>query len=141
MGLGVLLSFGFGFALLVLGALWLVKGAARLALGLGVSPLVVGLTVVAYGTSAPELAVSVEAARSGRADIALGNVVGSNILNVLLVLGGSALIAPLAVARQLVRLDVPILVGLSGLVYVMAHAGRIGHGAGALLVALAAAYT
>jgi hypothetical protein len=76
----------------------------------------VGLTVVAFGTSASELAVSIGAGLSGQADIALGNVVGSNVFNVLLILGASALIAPLAVSNQLVRLDVPLMVGLSGLV-------------------------
>jgi cation:H+ antiporter len=88
-----------GLITLVGGAQLLVRGASRLALSFGISPLVVGLTVVAFGTSAPELAVSVQSAWSGQVDIALGNVVGSNIFNVLFILGLSALIAPLLVHR------------------------------------------
>ncbi|MCK7509802.1 MAG: hypothetical protein MZV70_41085 [Desulfobacterales bacterium] len=102
-----------GFGLLVLGAELLVRGASRLAGALGISPLVIGLTVVAYGTSAPELAVSLQAALAGNADIAVGNVVGSNIFNVLFILGACAAIAPLVVSRQLVRLEVPIMIGIS----------------------------
>jgi len=111
---GVTLSlFLAGLVLLVIGAEGLVRGATRLAAGAGVSPLVVGLTVVAFGTSAPEMAVSLQSALSGQADIAYGNVVGSNIFNVLFILGASAAIAPLAVAQQLVRLDVPIMIAVS----------------------------
>ena len=80
-----------GLGLLVLGAEWLVKGASRLAAALGISPLVIGLTVVAYGTSAPEMAVSVKSAWAGQPDLAIGNVVGSNIFNVLFILGASAI--------------------------------------------------
>src|SRR5512145_450892 len=88
-----------GLGLLVLGADWLVKGASRVAAAAGVSSLVIGLTVVAFGTSAPEMAVSVMAAWSGKADMAIGNVIGSNIFNVLVVIGMSALITPLIVAQ------------------------------------------
>ena len=102
-----------GLGLLVLGAEWLVKGASRLAAALGISPLVIGLTVVAYGTSAPEMAVSVKSAWAGQPDLALGNVVGSNIFNVLFILGASAIITPLVVSSQLIRLDVPIMIGVS----------------------------
>lgn len=102
-----------GLVLLVIGAEWLVRGASRLAAALGVSPLVIGLTVVAFGTSAPELAVSIKAALAGQAGIAVGNVVGSNIFNVLFILGISALIVPLTVSKQLIRLDVPIMIALS----------------------------
>jgi len=130
-----------GFVLLVAGAEVLVRGSSQIATRAGISPLVVGLTVVAFGTSAPELAVSIGAGLSGQADIALGNVVGSNVFNVLLILGASALIAPLAVSNQLVRLDVPLMVGLSGLVWVLAVDGRIGGGDGLLLVAGVVAYT
>ncbi|HEX9769701.1 MAG TPA: hypothetical protein VGA50_11050 [Kiloniellales bacterium] len=98
-----LLFFALGLAALILGAEALVRGASRLALTLGISPLVVGLTVVAFGTSSPEMAVTVGAALGGRIDVAVGNVVGSNILNVLLILGLSALIAPLVVNMQLRR--------------------------------------
>ena len=99
-----LLLFGGGLGLLLGGAELFVRGASRLAGVLGVSRLLIGLTVVAWGTSAPEIAVSVAATRGGQPAIALGNVVGSNICNVLLILGLTALITPLAVARRLVRL-------------------------------------
>jgi len=122
-----------GIGLLVLGADLLVRGASRIALAAGISPLVVGLTVVAFGTSAPEMAVSVKAAFAGQADIAYGNVVGSNIFNILLILGLSALVAPLLVDRQLMRRDVPIMVGASLVLPVLALDGRIGHLDGALL--------
>jgi len=104
--------FVLGLATLVGGAELLVRGASRLSLSFGISPLVVGLTVVAFGTSAPELAVSVQSAMTDRADIALGNVVGSNIMNILLILGASALIVPLVVASQLIRQEVPVMIGL-----------------------------
>lgn len=114
-----------GFVVLVVGAEWLVRGASRLALGLGITPLVVGLTVVAFGTSAPELAVSVTSALAGEADLAVGNVVGSNIANVLLILGISALVAPLVVHQQLVRLDVPIMLAASLLFFILAADGNL----------------
>jgi cation:H+ antiporter len=111
---------GVGLVILAAGAEMLVRGAARLALFLGISPLVVGLTVVAFATGSPELAVSVQSAWSGQPDIAVGNVVGSNILNILLVLGSSALIVPLIVSQQLVRIDVPLMIGASLLLYLLA---------------------
>lgn len=114
-----------GMVLLVIGAELLVKGASRIALATGLSPLVVGLTVVAYGTSSPELLVSAMAAFSGVPDIAVGNVVGSNICNVLLILGASALIAPLIVHRQIFFLDLPVMVGVSLLLLIFALDGRI----------------
>lgn len=119
----------------------LVRGASRLAGAFGVSPLVIGLTVVAYGTGSPELAVSALSAYSNEPDIALGNVVGSNILNVLLVLGVSALIAPLNVHRQLVKLDVPIMIGVSVLLFLMAFDGALGRLDGFLLFTGIVAYT
>lgn len=130
-----------GLVLLVMGAELLVRGAARLAALAGISPLVIGLTIVAFGTSAPELAVSVGAAWAGSADLALGNVVGSNIFNVLLILGVSALIVPLAVHQQLVRLDVPLMIVASLAVYLMGQDGRIGRLDGAILFAGILAYT
>jgi cation:H+ antiporter len=130
-----------GFGLLVAGAESLVKGASKLAASLGISPLVVGLTVVAFGTSSPELAVSMGAAFAGEADIAVGNVVGSNIFNVLFILGLSALMAPLVVAQQLIRLDVPIMIGLSLLMPILGLDGHIGRFDGLLLVTLMVAYT
>ena len=130
-----------GTALLVAGAEFLVRGASKLAAAAGVSPLVVGLTVVAFGTSAPELAVSTHAALAGEADIAVGNVVGSNIFNILFILGLSALITPLAVARQLVRLDIPIMAGASVLLPLLGMDGKIGRLDGLLLFSLIVAYT
>ncbi|MFQ4139600.1 calcium/sodium antiporter [Nodosilinea sp. PGN35] len=104
-----------GGGLLLVGAEALVRGASKLAALLGVSPLIIGLTIVAYGTSAPEMAVSVQSSLAGQGDIALGNVIGSNIFNVLVILGLSSLVAPLPVAQQLIKLDVPIMVGISAL--------------------------
>ncbi len=130
-----------GLALLAGGGELLVRGASRLAAALGISPLVIGLTVVAYGTSAPEAAVTLQSGLEGRADLALGNVVGSSIFNVLVVLGISALIVPLVVSQRLVRIEVPLLVGVSGLVLLLGLDGDIGRGDGALLVAGAIAYT
>jgi cation:H+ antiporter len=136
-----LLLFLAGFALLVGGAELLVRGASGLAIALGISPLVVGLTVVAFGTSAPELAVSTLAAWHGQAGLALGNVVGSNICNILLILGLSALAAPLTVARQVVRLEVPIMIGISILLYLFALGGSIGRLEGIILFAGVIAYS
>ncbi|MGB3296853.1 MAG: calcium/sodium antiporter [Phormidesmis sp.] len=130
-----------GLALLVGGAEMLVKGASKLAATVGVSPLIIGLTVVAFGTSAPELAVSLKASLAGQADIALGNVVGSNICNVLLILGISALIAPLIVAQQLIRLDVPIMIGVSALLMLFGADGGIGRSDGVILFLGGLAYT
>ncbi len=122
-----------GFLTLVFGAELLVRGASRLAAALGISPLVIGLTVVAFGTSSPELAVSVQSAFRGSADIALGNVIGSNIFNVLLILGLSAVITPLVVHQQLVRLDVPLMIALSVLLFMLGLDGNIGRLDGGLL--------
>jgi cation:H+ antiporter len=114
-----------GLLILIVGADLMVRGAVKLASAVGVSGLTIGLTVVAFGTSAPELAVSARAALSGQAGIAVGNVVGSNVFNVLFILGLSAIIAPLTVSRQLIRIDVPIMIGLSVLVFGMALDGYI----------------
>jgi len=130
-----------GLILLTCGAEFLVRGASRLAAITGISPLVIGLTVVAYGTSSPEMAVSVESAFSGQVDIALGNVIGSNILNVLLILGVCALILPLRVAQQLIWLDVPVMIGASVMVMVMALDGKITRIDGLILFAGAILYT
>ncbi|PAY19159.1 sodium:calcium antiporter [Rhodopirellula sp. SM50] len=124
-----------GLVVLTIGAELLVRGASKLALAVGLSPLVVGLTVVAIGTSAPELVVSLQSTLRGQPDVAMGNVLGSNIFNVLLILGVSALIIPLRVSQQLIRFDVPLMVGLSVLVMIFSLDGRIGRVDGALLVA------
>ena len=125
MGITTILMLIAGLVLLVAGAEVLVKGASRIALMFGLSPLVIGLTIVAYGTSSPELMVSIQSSLAGQPDIALGNVVGSNIFNVLLILGVSALITPLVVAQQLIRLDVPILIGVSCLTLMFGLDGKI----------------
>jgi cation:H+ antiporter len=136
-----LVLFVIGLGVLVGGAEALVRGASRLATVLGVSPLVVGLTVVAFGTSAPELAVGVSSALAGQPDIALGNVVGSNIANVLLVLGLAALVAPVVTGMRVVRRDVPLMIAASVLLWLMALSGQIGRLEGFLLVGGIVAYT
>lgn len=134
------LMFVLGLVVLVIGADVMVRGASRLAVSFGVSPLVVGLTVVAFGTSAPEMAVSVGSALSGSPDLAIGNVVGSNIANVLLILGISALVLPLVARRRLVKIDVPVMVALSVLLLVLALDGTISGLDGALLLAVFVAH-
>jgi cation:H+ antiporter len=129
-----------GLAVLTVGAEALVRGAASLAVSRGVPPLIVGLTIVAFGTSAPEMTVSVQAALAGNSDVAYGNVVGSNIFNVLLILGVCAVLAPLVVARQLVRVDVPVMIGVSALAWALASDGRVSRLDGALLALGLVAY-
>lgn len=109
----MILSLFFILASLVLlyfGASWLVKGSSSLALKAGVSPLVAGLTVVAFGTSSPELVVSINAAISGHGNIAIGNVIGSNLFNICVILGISAIVAPLKIKMQLLKIDIPVLI-------------------------------
>jgi len=130
----------FGIVVLYFGAEWLVRGAARLASALGVSPIVVGLSVVAMGTSAPELAVSVLAALDGTPDIALGNVMGSNLANIGLILGLTAMVRPLAVAGRVVMREAPLMilitVGLFGFIW----DGDVSRVDGALLLGVLAGY-
>tara|TARA_B100000029_G_scaffold89661_1_gene79335 strand:+ start:515 stop:1474 length:960 start_codon:yes stop_codon:yes gene_type:complete len=123
-----------GLVFLFFGADWLVKGAVTMALHLGLSPLIVGLTVVALGTSLPEALVSVQAAIDNQGGIALGNVIGSNILNIAIILGLSALIQPLKVDSHLVKADVPLLVGASFLLIVLLEDFHISRMEGALLL-------
>jgi cation:H+ antiporter len=130
-----------GLTCLVLGAEWFVRGAAKLAVAFGVPPLVIGLTVVAYGTSMPELVVSAVAALEGRSAIALGNVVGSNIANIGLILGITALISPPKVDGSLVRREVPWLLGSALLLPVLLFDGAIGRIDAAFLLAGAIAFT
>ncbi|MEX2425752.1 MAG: calcium/sodium antiporter [Thermomicrobiaceae bacterium] len=141
MDLITILLLAAGLVLLVGGAEILIRGATRLALVLGISPLVVGLTVVAYGTSAPEVAVTLQAGFAGDTELALGNVIGSNIANVLLVLGLAALVAPLIVRSQLIRFDVPIMIGASLLLFVLALDGSIGRLESGVLAAGAFIYS
>lgn len=135
-----ILIFIAGLVVLVAGAELLVRGSARLAALLGISPLVIGLTIVAFGTSSPELAVSVKSALAGQADISIGNVVGSNIFNIVFILGASALIRPIKIAQQLVRLDAPIMVGVSILAFVLALDGSLNRLDGVILFTLLITY-
>ena len=130
-----------GLILLVVGAELLVNGASTLAAILGISPLIIGLTVVAYGTSAPEMAVSVMSSFAGRADIAVGNAVGSNIVNILLILGLSSIVTPLVVQRQLIRSDVPIVIGTSILLLMFGIDGTISRVDGTILFIGGVVYT
>ncbi len=141
MSLPVVLLLVAGLVLLTVGADGLVRGASRLAAAAGVSPLVVGLTVVAYGTSAPEVAVSLRSSFTSEGGVALGNVVGSNVFNVLFILGLSSLLRPLVVHRHLVRLDVPFMVAVSFLPLLMGLDGVLGRWDGIGLLLLAVAYT
>ena len=141
MDLITLILFIIGFVLLITGAEFLVRGASKLAIAIGISPLVVGLTVVAYGTSAPELAVTIQATFAGQSDLALGNVVGSNISNVLLVLGLSAVLGSLLVAQKLVRFEIPLMIALSVLILLIGLDGVIGWIDGLILFGGAMAYT
>jgi cation:H+ antiporter len=136
--LGLLLL---GGVLLYFGAEWLVRGAAGIARSLGVRPLVIGLTVVAYGTSAPELAVGVRAALAGKGDLAFGNAIGSNIANLGLILGATALIAPPRVDPSLIRREVPVLVAATLLVPLALLDGRLAPWEGLTFIALALTYT
>jgi cation:H+ antiporter len=127
-----------GLVLLTVGAEGLVRGASGVAVRLGVTPVVVGLTVVAFGTSAPELAVGVDAARRGEAALALGNVVGSTIANVLLVLGVTAVAsaAALRVDLRIVRIDVPVMIAAAVAVLALGIGGVIGRVEGGVLLGL-----
>lgn len=123
-----------GIILLYIGAEGLVRGSASLATRVGVSPLIAGLTVVAFGTSAPELSVSVSAALEGRSDIALGNVVGSNIFNIAVILGIAALIQPLRIQLAVIRRDIPVMIGASALAFGLVLYGGVPRSAGLVLV-------
>ncbi|MEM9770501.1 MAG: calcium/sodium antiporter [Cyanobacteria bacterium P01_D01_bin.73] len=130
-----------GLLLLTLGADVLVRGSVRLSARFGIAPLIVGLTVVAFGTSAPELAVSIQSIVLGRDAISLGNALGSNIFNVLATLGIASIIAPLSVSQQLVRLDVPLSIGVSCLVLLFSLDGRLHQTDGFVLLAGIITYT
>lgn len=141
MTLAILILLLAGLVFLVVGGEFLVRGASRLAGVLGISPLVIGLTVVAYGTSAPEMAVSIQAGLAGNDSIAVANVVGSNIFNALFILGVCAVLAPLVVNKRLVRVDVPVMIGVSLLVGLMALDGRVSTLEGLLLALGTVGYT
>ncbi|MDX1641450.1 MAG: calcium/sodium antiporter [Balneolaceae bacterium] len=135
-----LLWFAAGLISLIGGAELLVRYVSRLALKIGVSKLVIALTVVAFGTSAPELAVSIQASADGQTDLMLGNIVGSNISNTLLILGVSALFIPLKVHKNLIKSDVPIMLGVTVLIYLLSLNGTLSFLESGLLVALLASY-
>ncbi|MEX2571897.1 MAG: calcium/sodium antiporter [Gemmatimonadota bacterium] len=135
-----LLLFAIGLVGLYFGAEWLVGGAARIAAGLGVSSFVVGLTLVSFGTSAPELVVSGLASYRGNGSLAIGNVLGSNVANIALILGISALISAIAVHRKLVVRDVPLMIGLAVLVPIFGWSGSISRVEGGILLTIFVAY-
>ena len=130
-----------GFVLLYFGAEWLVKGSSSLARSLGVTPIVIGLTVVAFGTSAPELVVSLISSLKGKSMIAVGNVVGSNICNIALVLGLSALFNPIKSDPSVIRRDIPIMLAISLYLLVLSFNSTLGRIEGATLFAGIIAYT
>ncbi|MCL1038990.1 calcium/sodium antiporter [Shewanella submarina] len=123
-----------GFLILTFGAEALVRGASAVALRLGIAPLVIGLTIVAFGTSAPELAVSLKSALAGNSGIALGNVIGSNIANIGLILALTALIRPIKVQSQMVKRDIPLMIAASVLFWFMLFDGELGFVDGLILV-------
>jgi len=130
-----------GFVMLYFGAEWLVKGSSSLAKSLGVTPVVIGLTVVAFGTSAPELVVSLVSSIKGKSMIAVGNVVGSNICNIALVLGLAALFQPITSHRSVVRRDIPLMLGISLYLLVLSLNSKLGRIEGATLFAGIILYT
>lgn len=129
-----------GLVILILGADMLVRGSSRLAAAFGVSPLVIGLTIVAIGTASPEIAVSLQAAANGQADLTLGNVLGSNIFNILFILGVTSIVAPIVIAEQLIRKDAPIMLGVSMLAFMLALDGNLNAIDGIVLLAILIVY-
>lgn len=119
--------------MLGVGAEVLVSGSSRLAIRMGVAPIIIGLTIVAFGTSAPELAVSIEAATNGRSALALGNIIGSNIANIGLILGITALISPIRIEAQLIRRQIPLMIAVSILLCLLLIDGKVGWIDGILL--------
>ncbi|MFM8424472.1 MAG: calcium/sodium antiporter [Chloroflexota bacterium] len=136
-----ILFFIAGLITLIVGADLLVRGATRLAAAIGVSPLIIGLTIVAIGTASPEIAVSLQAAASGQGDLTLGNVLGSNIFNILFILGMTSIVAPIVIAEQLIRKDAPIMLGISLITLGLALDGKLGLIDGTLLLFGLIAYT
>lgn len=129
-----------GFVLLVKGADWFVDGAAGIANKFKIPQLIIGLTIVAMGTSAPEAAVSISAALKGSAEITIGNIVGSNILNILIILGLTAVITPVAVAKSTIRVDIPFMLGISALLLIQGLDGSVTLLDGIVLLVVFAGY-
>lgn len=136
----VVLLLVLSLVILYFGAEWLVGGASSLAARLHISPLIIGLTIVSMGTSAPELVVSVKAAMAGQSALSIGNVLGSNLFNTALILGVSALIIPLVVKRQLLKVDVPVMIGATLLFLIMFLDGKLSFTESIILIALFVAY-
>ena len=136
----IILSILGGFIILTLGAEALVRGASSIALRLGITPLIIGLTIVAFGTSAPELAVSVKSALAGNSGIALGNVIGSNIANIGLILAITALIRPIQVQSQVVKRDIPLMILASMLFWGLLLDGELSLIDGVVLLSLLIGY-
>ena len=130
-----------GLVCLIIGGEFLVRGASRIALRARLSPLVVGLTIVAFGTSAPELLISLRSALNGSPDMAMGNVIGSNICNLALVLGVTAVVSPIQVQTNSIRIDWPMTMGSSLLLYVLVREGYINSYEGVLFVTILVLYT
>ena len=124
MGVSLFILIG-GFLILTVGAEALVRGSSSLALRMGVTPLMIGLTIVAFGTSSPELAVSIKAALDGNGSIALGNVIGSNIANIGLILGIASMIQPIKIEAQVIRREIPIMIVISLLLWVLLLDGTL----------------
>jgi len=137
----LVLHFLGGLIILIIGADILVRGATHLAAAFGVSPLVIGLTIVAIGTASPEIAVSLKAAAVGQGDLTLGNVLGSNIFNILFILGITSMVAPIVIAEQLIRKDAPIMLGVSLVTFVLAQDGKLSSVDGLILTIGLIAYT
>ena len=135
-----LMMLALGFVLLVKGADWFVDGAAGIANKFKIPQLIIGLTIVAMGTSAPEAAVSISAALKGSAEITIGNIVGSNILNILIILGLTAVITPVAVAKSTIRVDIPFMLGISALLLIQGLDGSVTLLDGIVLLVVFAGY-
>ena len=135
-----MLLLAFGFVLLVKGADWFVDGASGIAVKLRIPQLVIGLTIVAMGTSAPEAAVSISAALKGSADITIGNIVGSNILNILIILGLASAIVPIAVAKSTIRVNIPFMLLITGVLLALGWDATITLIDGLIMLLLFAAY-
>lgn len=129
-----------GFVCLVKGSDWFVDGAAGIATKFGIPQLIIGLTIVAMGTSAPEAAVSITAAANGSADITIGNIVGSNILNVLIILGLSAVVFPLTVAKSTILIDIPVTIGVTILLFGLGLDGNITRIDGIIMLVIFVSY-
>ena len=140
MGLDLLFLF-LGLIVLILGGDFLVRGASSIALKAHISPLVVGLTIVAFGTSAPELFISIQSALAGSPDLTMGNVIGSNICNLALVLGVTAIISPIRVQSSSIKVDWPMTMGSSLLLYILVREGFVNSHEGAIFIAILIVYT